>query len=127
MILLITRITFHAILIVLDFIIYFLPILTLCCLIPNLLLTYVSSILHIYSCIFENKYDLKIRIYLFLSFPIIIILYIAIFTSLFIGFSIFMTLIDPLITTMARPEYPFYSLSSTAAIIHSAYQLIAHN
>src|SRR5436305_6112409 len=89
--LLIIRFVFFAILILLDFIIYFIPVLTLC-LIPNLFTTlfwFFPSIYQTYSYIFTTrKYDLRIKIYLFLLSPIIIICYIPIFILLSIGYSI---------------------------------------
>ncbi len=115
------RIIFLLILIIIDFIIYFIPICILC-LIPNFIITLIwffPSIHQLYSFIFIIKEcDLRIRIYLFLISPIIIILYIPICIGLYIGYSILITLISPLITVIQRPEYSFHSLSSVAALIN---------
>src|SRR5438034_9666343 len=95
------------IIIILDFIIYFLPI-CLSVLIPNLFVTlilYFPSIYQLYSFVFTAKEcDLRIRIYLFLFSPVIIILYIPCCIITFIGFVIFITLINPIITITRRPE-----------------------
>lgn len=112
------------ILILLEFIIYFIPILVLC-LIPNFFMALFwlfPSIYQLYSHIFaEKKCDLRIRIYLFLSSPIFIIFYVPSFILLSIGFSILITLVFPLLTIMTRPEYSFSSLSSIAAIFYLIY------
>lgn len=124
------RYTFHMTLLMLDFLIYILPVLLLC-LIPNIiisLLTYLPSIFQIYSHLFYIiSNDLRKRIYLFLSFPIIVALYIPIYMFLIIGYCIFVTLIYPFVIIIKRPEYPYYSISSTAAIIYLIYQSISHN
>lgn len=113
-----------AILIPLDFI-YLIPIYILS-LIINLIITlvwYFPSIYQLYSFIFtEKEYDLRIRIYLFLLSPIIIILYIPFSIICSIGYCIFISLVNPLIIIIQRSEYPLYSLSLTAAIIRLIYK-----
>ncbi len=115
------RIIFLLILIIIDFIIYFIPICILC-LIPNFLITlfwFFPSIHQLYSLIFTKKEcDLRIRIYLFSISPMIIILYVPICIGTYIGYSVLITLIFPLITVIRRPEYSFHSLSSAAALIN---------
>src|ERR1043165_5574849 len=109
------------ILVLIDFALYFIPICILC-LIPNLLITliwFVPSIYRLYSLIFAKKeWDLRIRISLFFVSPVIIVSFIPICIGTCIGYSIRITLIFPLMTVIQRPEYPFHSLSSTAAFIH---------
>src|ERR1700742_1516331 len=106
------------ILILLEFI-YLLPVYVLS-LIVNFILTliwYFPSIYQLYSFIFTAKeYDLKIRIYLLLFSPIIIILYIPIIVIYFIGYGIFLSSVNPLIAIIQRPDYPLYSLSLTVSI-----------
>jgi hypothetical protein len=114
------------IIVLIDFIIYLLPV-CLLVLIPNLfisLIWYLPSIYQLYSFIFTTKeFDLRIRTYLFILSPIIIILYIPCCIITFISFIIFITLINPIMVIARRPEYPFYLLSSTAAIVRLIYQL----
>src|SRR3954462_4268757 len=96
------------ILIFLEFI-YLLPIYMLS-LIINFIITliwYFPSIYQLYSFIFTAKeYNLKIRIYLLLLSPIIIILYIPIIIICFIEYGIFLSLINPLMAIIQRPDYP---------------------
>ncbi len=130
MIKMILKYVFLLILIFIDFIIYFLPVCILC-LIPNLIFTliwYFPSMYQLYSFIFTSKeYELRERIYLFLVSPIIVFLYIPSCIILFIEYSIFVTLISPLVTMMKRPEYPPHSLSSIALLVYSTYQHICDN
>lgn len=113
------------IIIILDFIIYILPV-CLLVLIPNLfisLIWYLPSIYQLYSFIFTTKEEkFRIRIYLFILSPIIIILYIPCCIITFIAYIIFITIINPIVTIARRPEYPFYLISSTAAIARLIYQ-----
>jgi hypothetical protein len=82
-----------------------------------MLIWYFPSIYQLYLFISTAKgYDLRIRIYLLFFSPIIIVLYILFFVIYYIGYSVFISLINPLITIIQRPEYPLYSISSTAAI-----------
>lgn len=119
------RIIFFSIFVIIDSIIYFIPIFTLC-LIPNFVITiiwYLPSIYQLYSFIFtKKKVDLRIKIYLFLLSPLIIILYIPLCIIIFIGYSINITLIRRLITIFLRPEYPISSFSSTVSLIYLIYQ-----
>src|SRR6266542_5386350 len=118
---------FLVFLIFLDFILYLLPtyILSLTLNVFITLIWYFPSIYQFYSFIFTAKeYDLRVRIYLLLFSPIIFILYIPFFIIYSIVYGIFFSLINPLITIMQRPEYPLYSLSLTAAIIHLIYKYI---
>src|ERR1051325_10983475 len=124
----ILKFVFLVILILLDFIIYLLPIYTLS-LIINFILTliwYLPSIYQLYSFIFTTKeYDLRIKIYLLLFFsPIIIALYIPLFIIHSVGYGIFFSLINPLITIVQRHEYPLSSLSLMAAIVQLSYKYI---
>jgi hypothetical protein len=111
------------ILIFLDFI-YLLPTYALGLAI-NFIITliwYFPTIYQLYSFIFMAKeYYLRIRIYLLLFSPIVIISYIPYFLIYSIGYCIFISLINPLIAIIRRPEYPLYPLSSTAAIAHIIY------
>lgn len=116
-----------AILIFLDFIIFLMPTYILSLIINFLiiLIWYFPSLYQLYSFIFTTKeYDSKMRIYLLLISLIIIVLYIPFFTIYSIGYAIFFSLINPLITIIQRPGYPLYSLSPTAAIIHLIYKYI---
>src|SRR6266542_4492033 len=127
MILIIINFFFILILIFLECIIYLLPIYILS-LILNIFITLIwhfPLIYQFYSFIFTAKeYNLRVRIYLLLFSPIIIILYIPLFIIYFIWYGIFFSLINPLITIIQRPEYPLYSLSFTAAIMHLIYKYI---
>src|SRR5688572_18433514 len=91
------KIIFLLFLIIIEFVIYFVP-----CLIPNFISTliwFIPSIYQLYSFIFTTKkYELRIRIYLFLISPIIVILYVPICILLYIGYSTFITLICPIMT-----------------------------
>src|SRR4051794_10119299 len=124
------RFYFLATLIFLEFILNFIPIYILF-LITNLMTTliwYIPSIYQLYIFIFTaNEFDLRIRVYLFFFSPMIIILYIPICTLLFVGYSIFITLVVPLATIMERPEYPVYSLSSMTALIRIIYKCFCSN
>ena len=123
----IIKIIFLVFLIFLDCIIYLLPtyILSLALNFFVTLIWYLPSIYQFYSFVFTtNEYDLRVRIYLLLFSPIIIILYIPFFITYSIGYGIFFSLVNPLITIIQRPEYPFYSLSLTAAIMHLIYKYI---
>jgi hypothetical protein len=124
------RIVFFSILIILESIIYLIPILTLC-LIPNFVITiiwYLPSIYQLYSYIFiKKKLNLRIRIYLFLFSPLIIIMYIPLCFIIFIGYSINIILIRRLMTVFLRPEYPIYSFSLTASLIYLIYQYYFDN
>src|SRR5436190_5105820 len=97
----ILKFVFLVILILLDFIIYLLPIYTLS-LIINFVITliwYLPSIYQLYSFIYTTKeYDLRIKIYLILSSPLIIALYIPLFIIYSVGCEIFFSLMNPLIT-----------------------------
>src|SRR2546430_10338807 len=110
------RFAFLVVLTCLDFIIYLLP-MHMFGLIINFIIAliwYLPSIYQLFSFIFtEKEYDLRIRIYLLLFSPIIIILYIPFFVIYSIGYGIFFSLINPLITIIQRTGYPLYSLSST--------------
>src|SRR2546429_5605835 len=118
---LISRIICLPILAIIDFILYHITIFMLF-LITNFITTliwYFPSIYQLYSFIFtEKEIDLRIRIYLFLFSPLIIISYIPFCIIVFIGYGIFVTLINQLVIIFLRPEYPLYSLSSTAALIY---------
>src|SRR5581483_5249053 len=119
------RFVYLSILILLDFIIYFIPILMLC-LIPNLFITLFwflpsSYQIYFYICTKKKYESLRIKIYSLLLFPIIIILYVPICILLSIGYGIFITLGTSLLTIKERPEYPFHLLSSTAAMFHLIY------
>ncbi len=111
---------FLLILVITDFILYFIPIF-LSCLIPNFLITLIwffPSIYQLYSFIFTIKEcDIRIRIYLFFTSPIIILLYIPTCIVLYIGYIILITLICPFITIIQRPEYSFHSLSLVATAL----------
>src|SRR5690242_18223139 len=100
MILNLVKLVFLVILILLDFT-HLLPIYVLS-LIINLIITliwYLPLIYQLYSFIFTTKeYDLRIKIYLFLSSPIIIALYVPLFIIYSVGYGIFFSLINPLIT-----------------------------
>src|SRR6266498_116413 len=104
----ILKFVFLPTLILLELILNFIPIYILC-LIPNLITTliwYIPSIYQLYNFIFtKSELDLRISIYLFLLSPVIIILYIPTCILLFIGYSIFIGLIVPIITIIKRPEY----------------------
>jgi hypothetical protein len=123
--------TILIIMIVFEFI-YLLP-MYLLSLIINFIITliwYFPSIYQFYSFIFIAKeYNLRIRIYLLILSPIIIILYIPIIVIYLIGYGIFFSLINPLMTIIQRPDYPLYTLSLTAAIAHLIYKYICdyHN
>jgi len=121
----ILRLICHVVLILLDFIIYSIPTCILI-LVPNLFTTffwYLPSIYQFYSFIFtEKEYDLRIRIYSFLFSPLIIILYIPFCIMMLIGFNIFITLINPIIIVLQRSEYPFHSISLTAALLNHVHQ-----
>jgi hypothetical protein len=114
------------ILILLEFI-FLLPIYVLS-LIVNFIITLIwlfPSIYQLYLFIFTAKeYSLRIRIYLLLLSPIIIILYIPIIVICFIGYGIFLSLVNPLMTFTQRPDYPLNSLSLTVANAHLIYKYI---
>src|SRR2546430_2726728 len=109
----IPKVTCLSILILVDSILYFIPIFTLC-LISNFVITliwYFPSIYQLYSFIFAEKdFDLRIRIYSFIFSPLIIVLYIPFCVVVFIGYSIFLNLIYRLIIVLLRPEYSLDSL-----------------
>src|ERR1044072_1881930 len=111
---------FLFILIMIDFSLYFIPIFLLC-FIPNFLITLIwffPSIFQLCSFILINKeWDLRIKIYLFLISPIIILLYLLIGIGTYVYYRILITLIFPLITIIQRPEYSLHSLSSIATLI----------
>src|SRR5436190_14942934 len=121
----ITRFICLLILITIDSIFYFIPIYILC-LISNIITTliwYFPSIYQLYSFIFTEKdFNLRLKIYLFVFSPVIIILYIPICVVIFIVYGIFVNFIYRLIIILLRPEYPIYSLSLTAELIHLIYQ-----
>src|SRR5436190_16207219 len=106
-----TSISFSLIIIIIfiDFTIYFLPVCLLVLILNTFttLIWYFHSIYQLYSFIFTEKtHDSRIRIYLLLFSPIIIVLYIPFCIIIFIGFSIFITLINPIIIFTRRPDYP---------------------
>jgi len=109
-------------------ILYFLLLVYISSLIINFIITliwYFPSIYQLYLFIFiEKEYDLRIRIYLLLISPIIIVLYIPFFIIYSIGYAIFFSLINPLIIIVKRPGYPLYSLSSTVALILLIYKYV---
>jgi hypothetical protein len=119
-------ITILIIMIVIEFI-YLSPIYLLSLMI-NFIITliwYFPSIYQFYSFIFTAKeYNLRIRIYLLILSPIIIILYIPMNVIYLIGYGIFLSLINPLMTIIQRPDYPLYTLSLTAAIAHLIYKYV---
>jgi hypothetical protein len=120
----ISKVTCLSALFIIDFALYFMPICIF--LISNIITTliwYFPSIYQLYSFIFTEKViDLRIRIYLLLFSPLIIVLYIPICVIVFIGYSTFFILIYRLIIAFIRPEYPLYSLSLTAALFHIIYK-----
>ena len=124
------KIIYFPILIIIDTILYLIPIFTLC-IIPNFIITliwYLPSICQLYSFIItEKEFDLRIRIYLFIFSPLIIVSYIQLCVIIFIGYGIFITLIYRLFLIFLRPEYPLYSLSLTAASICLIYQYFYNN
>ena len=119
---------YFPILIIIDTILYLIPIFTLC-IIPNFIITLIWYLPSIYQLYFvtEKEFDLRIRIYLFIFLSLIIVSYIQLCVIIFIGYGIFITLIYRLFIIFLRPEYPLYSLSLTAASICLIYQYFYNN
>ncbi|RHZ88754.1 hypothetical protein Glove_21g276 [Diversispora epigaea] len=113
------------ILILVDFIIYFLPVLFLCTLSNNfILITYFfDNIYYLYYLIFKNKYlGPNCKLILFLISPLPILFYFPIGILISICYTIWITLIYPITLHIKKPHEPYFKISSTAAVMSSSSQ-----